>query len=86
MTLGSAFNRAPDVVPGSSEVGASRFVGSDFKRMFKVGADTSDDDSDGEKRPRRGDGMPGLGQPITVKSAGKRRGFVDGCGLCSPGR
>ena len=64
----------------------SRFHTAEFKNIFKADVDTSEDDSDGEPRLKWGAGNLGLGQPMQVKSAGKRRPFADGCGLASPGR
>ena len=64
----------------------SRFQAADFKETFKADVDTSDEDSDGDPRLRWGAGNLGLGQPLHVQSAGKKRPFADGCGLCSPGR
>ena len=47
---------------------------------------TSDEDSDGEPKLRKGAGNWGDGPPLTTLVAGKFREFADGNGLCSPGR
>ena len=47
--------------------------------------DTSTDDEDGIERPKRGAGLWGDGPPMQVED-GVPKDFVDGGGLCSPGR
>ena len=61
----------------------------DASRLASVtrthGHDTSDEDEVGEMRIRSG-GARGHGPPGVVRVGGRRRGFADGAGLCSPGR
>ena len=45
---------------------------------------TSDEDSDGVVKPKRGEGRWGRGSPMTVHHNGAPRPYVDGAGLCSP--
>ena len=47
---------------------------------------TSEEDEEGVRRPRVGEGAIGIGKAIRVETFGKERVFQDGCGLCSPGR
>jgi hypothetical protein len=50
--------------------------------------DTSDEDSDGDRRPKLGEGFWGKGPPMMIKRGGWRlpRPLQDGGGMCSPGR
>ena len=48
--------------------------------------ETSDEDEDGCRRPKLGEGICGRGPPLTVTQNATKRGFHDGAGLCSPGR
>ena len=58
------------------------------REVWNVGADepTSDEDHDGNVKPKRGAGRTGVGAPLQVNFQGKVRPFADGAGLCSPGR
>ena len=47
---------------------------------------TSDEDSEGMKRPKLGAGRVGAGPAVHLNSGVDRRPFHDGAGLCSPGR
>ena len=47
---------------------------------------TSDEDEDGMIKPKRGHGRVGQGSPMLVFHGGSYRPFIDGSGLCSPGR
>ena len=42
------------------------------RSIYKIGVDTSDEDSDGFKQEKAGTGVLGRGPPMTVKSAGKK--------------
>ena len=46
----------------------------------------SDEDEDGFPKQRYGSGVLSLGPPLNCTLMGKTRPFVDGAGLCSPGR
>ena len=48
--------------------------------------ESSDDDEDGFPKQRLGSGVWDTGPPMVSELMGKRRAFVDGAGLCSPGR
>ena len=48
--------------------------------------ESSDEDEDGFPKQRLGSGVWGTGPPMVSELMGKRRAFVDGAGLCSPGR
>ena len=50
--------------------------------------DTSDEERElgGRPRPRRGAGWWGTGPPVATSRKGLNRPFVDGGGICSPGR
>ena len=74
-----------DEVPLTSR---SAVISSSRKRMEKFLAehDTSDEDEDGETRPRLGAGLIGSGATLFTWHLGRRRPFHDGAGLCSPGR
>ena len=53
-----------------------------------AGGVTTDEESElpGTKRPRKGAGWWGQGQPIRTWRKSVQRDFADGAGLCSPGR
>eukprot|EP00973_Karenia_brevis_P049087 6808849-Karenia_brevis.AAC.1 len=46
---------------------------------------TSEEDEEGWKRPKRGEGVTGVGRPLAAEVFGKERAFHDGNGFCSPG-
>eukprot|EP00973_Karenia_brevis_P027076 3736543-Karenia_brevis.AAC.1 len=48
--------------------------------------DTSDEDDDGVRRPKRGEKEAGVGPCLMVTGFGKKKPFHDGCGLSSAGR
>ena len=52
------------------------------------GGVTTDEETElpGVMRSRKGDGWIGRGLPLATHRKGLRRDFVDGAGLCSPGR
>ena len=47
---------------------------------------TSDEEQDGSRRPKKGDGWRGSGPPLTFNKKLKRVEVQDGAGHCSPGR
>ena len=47
---------------------------------------SSDEDEDGHRKARLGDGVRGHGPPLTSSIMGELRGMCDRFGLCSPGR
>ena len=49
---------------------------------------TTDEETElgGVRRPKRGEGHWGSGPPMKVSRKGAQRDFIDGAGLCSPGR
>ena len=53
---------------------------------FWANHDTSDEDEEGRRRPRLGEGYWGAGPPLHTMVAGKTKPFHAGAGLCSPGR
>ena len=63
----------------------------DVKSWDKVGL-SGDESTDvetelgGIRRPQRGEGHWGKGPPLRIPRKGTHRDFVDGAGLCSPGR
>ena len=48
-------------------------------------ADTSEEDADGVRRPKKGEGVWGRGPLLKITNFGKPKEFHDGAGLCSPG-
>ena len=50
--------------------------------------ETSDEDEEGARRPKLGEGLWGFGPQLGAQGHGqvKRRCFADGADLCSPGR
>ena len=60
----------------------------EWAKVGTKGDDTTDEETElgGCRRPKRGEGFWGAGQPLKVSRKGLLRDVVDGAGLCSPGR
>ena len=58
------------------------------EKFDKAGDVTTDEETElpGTRRPRKGEGWWGYGHPIRAWKKSVQRDFVDGAGLCSPGR
>ncbi|MDE0916488.1 MAG: hypothetical protein OSB57_15045 [Planctomycetota bacterium] len=60
----------------------------EWDKVGQSGDETTDVEVElgGIRRPKKGDGHWGKGPPLKVSRKAKTRDFVDGAGLCSPGR
>ena len=82
-----AFSSAMAKLSAAQALGGSK-ASTRHPKWIHNGADdiTSDEDSNGERKTPKGSGNIGFGPALKTIQAGKIKDFVDGNGLCSPGR
>jgi hypothetical protein len=57
-----------------------------FEKHIEEADATSDEDEEGNVKPKWGEGWHGVGPPLSAGRGSRRRGLRDGGGRCSPGR